>query len=230
MNLTGGVIIIGSLLWDNLDRRKWRKNSLDSESKISVPLKIRYGRVSGSRYCTHTMIFSNDPNTKPGQGYVVGFRKRIRGPKTLEKQAIALACAEGIWTRERQRLTCDWGAVGILVNENKPCAEKIRSLWKKLFQEQRSGRYCHSQYCFVDEEPIITDEGFLQLDPKPEMSNFDLLMATPTVPSPDRALTPREVADRMIKQNYRVYFNGNIANNIATFQDDKIKAFLTPKA
>ena len=37
-------------------------------------------------------------------------------------------------------------------------------------------------------------------------------------------------SDRMIKQNYRVYFNENIANNITTFQDDEIKAFFTPKA
>jgi len=45
MDLKGGVIVIGSLLWDNSDRCKWRKSSLeDLASKIPVPLKIRYGR------------------------------------------------------------------------------------------------------------------------------------------------------------------------------------------
>ncbi len=227
MRLKGGVIIIGSLLWDNRDRCIWRANCLDElATKSPIPLKIRYGRESRSRCCTHTMIFSNDSSTELGQGYVVGFRRRIWGEKTLTKEAIALARAEGIWTKQRRVIACDWGAVGLLVNDGRPCAAKIRSLWKTSFQKQRSKRYCYSQYCFNDEQPIITDEGFLQFDPRPEMNEFDFLLATPTVPIPDRPLKAKKVADRMVEQNYGVYFNENVANGITTFQDGAISRVL----
>jgi hypothetical protein len=232
MNLKGGVIIIGSLLWDNSDRCKWRKNSLqDLESKIPIPLKIRYGRQSESRCDTYTMIFSNHQDTGLGQGYIVGFRRKIETEKILKDEATALAEAERIWTNKRPYLGRAWGAVGLLVNENKPDAKEIKSTWTRLFQQHRSSRYCHSQYRFDGgEQPVMSDDGFLQLDPIPEMNDFDFLLATPTVPKPDRALTPKEVADRMIERAYRVYFNENIANNITTFQDEEIKAILTPKA
>jgi len=37
MNLKGGVVIIGSLLWDNTNRCEWRKRSLETlETKIPV--------------------------------------------------------------------------------------------------------------------------------------------------------------------------------------------------
>lgn len=49
--LSGGVIIIGSLFWDddlntsdNL-RKTWRENSLDLQNKILAKLPIRYVRL-----------------------------------------------------------------------------------------------------------------------------------------------------------------------------------------
>ena len=53
VDLKGGVLIIGSLLWqDHLDevgddiRKNWRDNSLLLANKIQVKTPIRYGRFS----------------------------------------------------------------------------------------------------------------------------------------------------------------------------------------
>ena len=64
MKLKGGVIIIGSLLWqDDLKlntndkiRYNWRNTSLNLSEKILVKLPIRYGRYSDGNI--YTMVFS----------------------------------------------------------------------------------------------------------------------------------------------------------------------------
>jgi hypothetical protein len=115
MNYKGGVIIIGSLLWDNARRHEWRTSSLESlENKIAVPARIRYGRESDTRRHTHTMIFSNHSTTGLGRGYVIAFKQSIENKEILKEQAIALAKAEGIWTERLPYLAKDWGAVGLL--------------------------------------------------------------------------------------------------------------------
>lgn len=228
MNLKGGVVIIGSLLWDNTNRCEWRKRSLETlETKIPVSVRIRYGRESGEqRHHTYTMIFSNHPTTGLGQGYIVRLKNNIENEEMLKEQAIALAEAEGIWTDKRPFLGKDWGAVGLLVNENKSSADLIKSIWMRLFQEFRCDdsqcRYDHAQYCIGDEPPVIDRDGFLHIDWTPEMNDFDFLIATPTVPKPKRALSANEIAERMIERNYRVYFDSNRISNITTYQDDEI--------
>ena len=232
MNYRGGVIIIGSLLWDNAVRNEWRRSSLESlESKIPVSVKIRYGRESGKqRHHTHTMIFSNHPTTGLGQGYIVGLRQTIGNQETLKEQAIALAKAEGIWTQQRPFLAIDWGAVGLLVNENKRGTDWIKSNWVQVFRanrcEQASCQFNHVQFSIADERPVISEDGFLQIDWSPEMDDFDFLIATPTAPKPRTVLTAGIIANRMIEKNYRIYFDNNRLSNITTFQDDEILGFL----
>ena len=59
VSLNGGVLIIGSLLWDvDKIRERWRDNFLDMKRKLPVAAPIRYGRVSSERKCTFTMVFS----------------------------------------------------------------------------------------------------------------------------------------------------------------------------
>lgn len=227
LNLRGGVIIIGSLLWDNEKRCKWRNGSLDLSTKLPSRLRIRYGRESSSRCDTYTMIFSSDRDTRLGQGYVVGYKNVFTSEKDLRREAIELAKAEGIWTTRRPFVACDWGAVALLANMSKPGCDQIKSIWAKDFNELRSTRFCHLQYRFEgDDQPVISEDGFLQMDPSPEISDFDFLLATPTVPKPARALTSKEIADKMIKQDYRDYFKKNQANGITTFQDDEILGLL----
>jgi hypothetical protein len=231
MNSKGGVIIIGSLLWDNAARCGWRKSSLEAlEIKVPVPVRIRYGRESDKRCHTYTMIFSNHPTTGLGQGYIVGLKHNIDNREMLKEQAIALAKAEGIWTELQPFLGKDWGAVGLLVNENKANADWIKSNWMQLFQENRCKQspcqFDHAQYSIDNELPVIDKDGFLHIDWTPEMDDFDFLIASPTAPKPNRALTAKEIAERMIEKNYRIYFVNNRAYNITTFQDDEILDYL----
>ena len=232
MNYKGGVIIIGSLLWDNSARYEWRKSSLQTlETRVPVSIKIRYGRESGKqRFHTYTMIFSNHPTTELGQGCIIGFKQNIENKEMLKEQAIALAKAEGIWTNEKPFLGRNWGAVGLLVNENKANADWIKSNWLQIFQENRCEQspyqFNHTQYSIDKELPVIDKYGFLQIDWPPEMDDFDFLLATPTTPKPNRALTAREIAERMIEKSYRIYFDNNIEFNITTFQDDEISRIL----
>ena len=53
-----GVLIIGSLYWDNSIRDKWRRERLDLERRQYVRAPIRYGRRSERRGHSYTMVFS----------------------------------------------------------------------------------------------------------------------------------------------------------------------------
>lgn len=228
MNLKGGVIIIGSLLWDNDNRSEWRKRSLDTlDKKIPVPLKICYGRESSAhRHNTYTMVFSNNPFIGLGQGYIVKFKNDIKSKEMLKEQAFALAKAEGIWTNKLSFLGKNWGAVGLLVNENKAIADFIKLMWNELFQKFKCDyeryRFDHSKYCIKRESPVIDENGFLDIEWPVGAAEFDFLLATPTVPKPKRILSAKEIAERMIEKNYKDYFENNKECNITTYQDDKI--------
>jgi len=232
MNYRGGVIIIGSLLWDNDVRQEWRRISLESlERKIPVSVRIRYGRESGEqRHYTYTMIFSNHPTTGLGKGYIVELKQNMKNKETLKEQAIALARAEGIWTEQRPYLAKNWGAVGLLANENTTIAEWIKSNWTQIFRENRceegAYQFNHTLYSIDNEVPVISENGFLQIDWPLEIDNFDFLIATPTVPRPRKALTAKIIAKKMIERNYKIYFDNNRSSNITTFQDDEISKFL----
>ena len=56
--LSLGVLIIGSLYWDNANREQWRQERLDPNHKLCVHAPIRYGRQSANRGNSYTMVFS----------------------------------------------------------------------------------------------------------------------------------------------------------------------------
>ncbi len=61
ISLKGGVLIIGSLLWDKEKIRvDWKENYLDNKNSKTIAAPIRYGRISSDRHCTFTMIFSSE--------------------------------------------------------------------------------------------------------------------------------------------------------------------------
>jgi hypothetical protein len=232
MNFKGGVIIIGSLLWEDKDgRAEWRRDYLvPVDERLSIPLRIRYGRKSTTRECTYTMIFSNHPATGVGKGCILGFQKRIESFEELKEQALLLAKAEGIWKKEPRLFANEWGAVGLLLNpeverKDKPNAEMIRSQWTETFR-QYSRNFDHSQYRLEDEGPVIDERGFLKIEWVAEMNDFHFLIGTPTVPDPKRPLNGKEIAQRMIVNEYRSYFDNNRAGNISTFQDVQIISLL----
>ena len=229
MNFKGGVIIIGSLLWEDTPiRHKWKTMNLESvNTKRFVSVPIRYGRQSSTRSDTYTMIFSNHSSTQQGQAYILGFKDEIKNARILETQAFALGAAEGFWTIESPSINKNWGTVGLLVNPNidtkdKRNADIIRNRWTQLYQKYNK-TFDHLQYRIDDNEaPVIDKDGFLQIPWTSEMNDFDFLIATPVVPKPKRLLTSKEIAEQMTQKKYRTYFDNNRENNIQTFQDLEI--------
>jgi hypothetical protein len=237
MKLKGGVIVIGSLLWDEEPiRTKWRAVCFNSlNEKVPVPVPIRYGRQSSTRSDTYTMIFSNNESTKLGQAYILEFKEEIKSYRVLERQAFALGAAEGLWTIESPSINKRWGTVGLLLNpalsvKDKTSSELITNRWARLY-EQYQLTFDHSLYKIDKEEkPVIDQRGFLQLPWMPEMDNFDLLLATPVVPNPKRILASDEIARQMVDNGYRTYYDNNIANGIQTHQDGGILEYLNDQA
>ena len=233
MNFKGGVIIIGSLPWDDTPiGRKWKTLNLENvEDKRFVSVPIRYGRQSSTRSHTYTMIFSNNISTQKRQAYILGFKDDIKNARILESQAFALGAAEGFWTTENPSINKSWGTVGLLVNPNidtkdKRNADVVRSQWTQLYQNY-SKTFNHLQYQIEDNElPVINKDGFLQIPWTNEMNGFDFLIATAVVPKPKQLLTAKEIAEQMTAKNYRTYFDKNRENNIQTFQDLEISEYL----
>jgi hypothetical protein len=234
MDFKLGVIIVGSLLWDEKPiRQKWRLACIkDINSRISVPIKIRYGRQSESREHTYTIILSNQADTQLGQGLIFESADLIKSFKNLEKQVFALARAEGIWKEDDKepKISKNWGTVGLLLNpsidkKNKVNADFIRTRWTELHKQHSSG-FKFSDYQIENEESVIDEDGFLNISWTKEMDDFDLLIATPTVPKPKRSLTAREVAGAIRNKKYSDYFDKNRNNQITTFQDEEITSLL----
>jgi hypothetical protein len=231
MNFNGGVIIVGSLLWENSPKRhKWRQLYLDSIDKgIAAQVKIRYGRQSSTRHDTFTMIISQHPTTEFGQALIIPFKETIKNSLQLENQAFALAAAEGLWTDEGRSLNKSWGTVGLLINpsidvKDRKNADVVRGRWTKLYSEYKLD---NTKYTIDKEEPPIDKNGFLQLEWTNEMNQFDFLLATAVVPKPRTILTAKQIADKMKEKNYREYFDNNQKNNIRTFQDVEIERELS---
>ncbi|MBI4930046.1 MAG: hypothetical protein HY841_04725 [Bacteroidetes bacterium] len=111
--IKGGVIIIGSLFWEDEKncmkgekakgkrRKKWRNDNLNIDKTKPIPLPVSYGRCSSSRLCTYTMVLSSAYNNKVGQGLVVPFKKEIdfSQENILKEQVGNLALAEGIYKK-----------------------------------------------------------------------------------------------------------------------------------
>ncbi len=227
INLRGGVIMIGSLWWDNsLIRTAWRDKYLsDPDKHCFVDLNIRYGRRAGTRSNTYTMIYNNHPSTKAGKAIVWPFKYPVENYAYLEEQTYAIALAEGICEGQANKLVTDWGAVAILVNPKleEALAHQLKQKWRELYG---SVQIDTKQYAIEEEMPVIDDKGFFKLDWKPEMNQFDFLIGTAIVPKPHRLLDAKEIACNFTDQQYSTYFDNNLHAGLRTFQDEEILFYL----
>ncbi len=238
MKLKGGVIIIGSLIWEdhlkekNQDfiRRDWKNQNLLTDRKLT-PVPIRYGRKSSSRKDTYTMIFTKSNENSLGQGLIIEFRETINSFEDLEIQAIALAIAEGIYTSSNNRISSTWGSVGLLIN---PALKKsdfakfefLSKKWTDIYQSYYETFFAIDYKCNEDLEPPIDQNGILTINWQEAMNGFDLLIATLVIPDPKRQLTAQEIADKMREKEYFKYFKSNVLNKIKTTQDEQILELL----
>jgi len=233
-NLKGGVLIVGSLMWqDYLDkvgddiRKTWRAEHLLTENRIMVRAPIRYGRYS-KKDEIFTMTFSKTVNRKKfGTCYFVPFSKPcITTEAELLNEATALSNAEGMkghFVANKNKL---WGTLGILFNNNKIdklSRKKLTIFWKNKVTEKSN--FNHKSYSLKKESPCIKSNGLLNfnwIEPvdsrqKGLLNSYDFILATATVPT--NHLKLNELSENVQTDKSRYYFIENYKNGITTFQD-----------
>ena len=211
--MRAGILMIGSLLWDERkERDEWRQSRLSLGRAIHVRVPIRYGRRSESRGNTFTMIFARDDAL--GQGVLVPCRGMLPSVQAL------LVAAEELWKAEQPgaptgSISASWGCVGVLVRAEPPPDDWLQA-WADHFRRKAS--------------PILPvgADGLLHL-PWPERAaegtaaDMDLILATATraEETPPRA---EEVADAWINQEqaHERYFFENVRHGIRTPEDGLI--------
>lgn len=230
------MLIIGSLLWDDEEPRpEWRQKrlmALDNRRRVRAP--IRYGRLSRSRGCTYTMVFSKklDMPGRRGWAFVVPCKARVNSVDDLVTEAQHLWRAEG---GEKGRISARWGCVALLENPQHPIPD-VRAGWTKHVQQEPAYRALNSA---AGEAPVVDDGGILTIswpktDGDSDLEGFDALLATATDPTLVRGDYPaaQEIAaawnahDGDDYERYVRYFRENRRSEIETFQDGDIEKAL----
>lgn len=229
-NLRGGVLIIGSLLWQdylnkrgNDIRKSWRVEHLLIENKIMVRVPIRYGRLS-SKDNIFTMTFAKSVTKKIfGTGYFVPFSKpKITTFDELDNEAKALSKAEGM----NGNYHAGWGAtLGILFNNKnvkKNLQRELISIWQTIIS---SAGFNHELYKLGNEKSCVRPNGSLNFSwPIPvdqrqaeSINSYDFIIASVTQPT--EYPSNKKLANNIRNDKTRYYFIENYKRGITTFQD-----------
>lgn len=213
----GGVLIIGSLIWENSELRdRWRSENLDIKNQIKIELPIRYGRISQSRNCTYTMVFSSDCKTKLGQGIFVPFKQDLTVEQIIE-QGKSMIEAEHNREVKFNRFNWSWGCLGLLTN---PQIEfDIEKFWKAKY----GNGFNPDEYKIKDENPIILKNGKFDFEWPQELNDYTFVIGTATKPNIDAYPSPNKIAEKIVVNEYDKYFKKNREFNITTFQDEDIE-------
>ncbi len=212
--MRAGILIIGSLLWDNGSRQKWRQDHLSDTEKIFVRAPIQYGRKSQTRNKTYTMVFRQGGAL--GQAVVIPCLSHITTVKELIREAVALWNAESLRDNDG-KVGSSWGCVGVAFR-NPKLAAHLAQEWAAYFAESAG-----TPVPPVDRRGILDIPWPKKTDGSP-LSEVQVLLATATQPT-DSPPTPNQVADAWIYQGngqYERYFFENIKNGIRTPHDDAI--------
>ena len=235
--LHGGVLILGSLLWDDDPTRvKWRKDWLNLDRAVQVLAPIRYGRLSRKRGCTYTMVFSRlclRRSYTGGTAVAVPFSRPVLDIDSLLAAAHALWGAEDKSQNLQRSIAASWGAIGLMVNSKRDYQE-LKDGWSQVVRAQQCYRIpTHLK----SEGPILDSDSGLLLISWPntasgELLDLDFLLATATDPelivTGQRYPSPAQIAARWIAdQSGEVeYFLENRKHGIHTFQDKRIRKYL----
>jgi hypothetical protein len=235
MSLSVGVLMIGSLYWDEV-RARWRADRFRSDIEFLVEAPIRYGRLSSSG--TYTMVFS--PSVpQMGTAKVLKCAHSIEDPNDLINEA------ECLWTAERRQqrgdgtISSTWGCVALLVSPFRQTPEDFLEAWaERVSGDPQYGQFQYSPL----EGPIVNTRGILQIewprllessDPLP----LDLLVAPSNEPSFEgdaRAYPSAETiafawkrsSEQKPEDKRESYFWKNRKARITTFQDNAIEQIL----
>jgi hypothetical protein len=232
MNLSIGILIIGSLYWDTRGGRdRWRESRLQMDRDFLVKAPIRYGRRSTTG--TYTMVFGSVPTL--GQARVVPCKKSMNAIKDLIEEG------EWLWAAERRevprgeqqldhKLSATWGCVALLISPNANMHRSWRDCWAKRVSAERNetvvGRH------------LVDGRGLLQVS-WPELAQsgdsapLDLLLATTNSPTltNDSYPSAHEIADAWNRdvRGGAEYFRENRRSGIYTFEDESIAGRLRPE-
>lgn len=243
-NFKGGVLIIGSLLWqdyvikkNNTIRLDLRNNRLDLPSKVTVKTPIRYGRESGVKQKVFTMTFSNSCRGKNiGTGFVIPFSTNpLKNFDELLTEANEIAKAEGM---DKTFITKNgdgvWCILGLLINKKKiSIADKttLENYWQEqLKQDSDYADFNYTNFKLGSEQPCILQSGLLNIpwvvalnnkDQK-EVDSYDFVIATATLPTGPKYPSVKTLAKNVIADTDRKYFIRNNESGIITFQDERI--------
>ena len=228
--LKGGIIIIGSLLWDTSKTRvSWRNKSLmPLDRGIDVHMPIRYGRISKTRNYTYSMVFSNDCEKSHKQGNAK-FIEFNNNPVTLDE--LWTQCTELIKAETNKEMLSfstfnwKWGALGLCINpkteiDKKEVVHRLKESWKNKYGIKKP--LIPIDYEVNNEGLIINDSGILNIQWAKELEKYDFFIATATKPEQSIYPNPYKIAEKMILNEDDSYFRHNQLNNIITFQDEDI--------
>jgi len=229
ISLNGGILVIGSLLWDKDKLREdWRNEYLRVENKIRTSAPIRYGRISKDRNFTFSMVFSQDCNDeyKIGKAFFVPFRENPISFDKLKTQTTELIKSERKKIEVENRFNWSWGTLAIVLNpkillkdsDKYTEANSLLNYWEKCY----GNRFNPDNYKVGQEIPILNKQGVLSFTWTDELKDYDFLIATATKPEIEEYPTSKEIADRIITNKYSEYFDKNIEFEISTFQDKEI--------
>jgi hypothetical protein len=233
VTLRGGILIIGSLLWDE-SRQDWRDTRLDMASAEAVTAPIRYGRRSETRGSTYTMVFSR--GCEAGRGTVVCCVRPISSVDDLASEAEHLWAAEQHAAVSRQ-ISAGWGCVALLRNPDRDIPKTFLTGWaNRVAQIQNYGNVPHT----LDEGLLVSADGLLDIPWPQRLSDgsvvqLDFLLATATRPTltgtPLSYPTVEAISEawNADTRNRVEYFWNNYDNGIRTFQDEAIIRLLHPR-
>ena len=243
--IRGGVILIGSLYWEDefnairnpksvklgKYRRLWREKNLAIDKTSVVELPVRYGRCSSGRNNTFTMVLSKEYLKKGGTGLVVSFKSSFDANRKqhITQQIKKLVKAEDI--SESKELSAVWGAIAIWINPKSSFRDQLEKYWKRIVDDKKSG-YQGKSYSWADGN--LLDINFrLQIEIDSEL---DFLLCTYILPkykAGDRDTQANEnmvqgypnveqISEAIRASKYSTYFCQNRSNNISTVDDLEI--------
>jgi hypothetical protein len=231
--LSAGVLIIGSLLWDER-RQQWRESRLDMASAQTVTASIRYGRRSAKRGNTYTMVFS--------RACVEGHCTVVRYVHPISSVNDLISEAEHLWAAEQnsmvnRQISAGWGCVALLCNPGRSAPQTFLTGWANRATQERSYRNVTQT---LAEGRLVSAGGLLQIAWPRRVADgaaapLDFLLATVTRPTltgtPLSYPTVEMIANAWNADtgNHVEYFWKNTENGIRTFQDDEIRERMRPR-
>ena len=240
--IKGGVIIIGSLRWENeknaiqnkdskelaKKREEWRNSYLNFKKEKAIPLPIGYGRSSSSRNCTYTMVFSNEYlDLRMGQGLLIPYKDDIdfSDVEIFKKHCCELAIIEGICKKDETTFRKKWGCIGIFINKKSDKKQVVSNFWGQFRILDNNYKKTPNDLSFENNSLIDNDYSFIEsvvID-----TDLDFLLFTYIQPQHrnaefKRIPTANEIAEEIIRSGYKIYFEENTKHQIKTTHDEEI--------